>query len=825
MGDSRCNRRSPGGNNAAQVRAAPKLQKVFGTKALAVFKNVTYSKTMSPRFLFSTFLLAPFAALHAADGLPPAKIEFSRDVRPILSENCFACHGFDKSARKADLRLDTQEGGMKTTDGVTAVVPGKPEASELIARILTTDEDDVMPPKKSGKHLTATQKETLKRWIEQGAAYQKHWSFEPPRRVTPPTVAGASHPVDRFIQARLAEEKLALSRMADNTTLIRRVSLDLIGLPPKPEEVDAFVEAAAKDAEAAYRELVERLLRSPHYGERWGRWWLDQARYADSNGYSIDAPRQIWKYRDWVIGALNADMPFDQFTIEQLAGDLLPSATESQKIATGFHRNTQINQEGGIDKEQFRIDSVFDRVATTGTVWLGLSVGCAQCHDHKFDPIEQKEYYRLFAFLNNQDEPVLKVFDSTVNAAELTKEFKAAEAALSTMVKERYAEVAAWEGKLKESEFRRIVSPGVQKIVAKPANNRKLTENLALFAVFVLPSDPIRVLNDRYTELDALLNQGTTTLVMSELSKPRKTTVFIKGDFTRPADEVTPGTPAVLHAFQKPDGQPTRLDLARWIVSPQNPLSARVIMNRVWQQYFGRGIVETENDFGLQGTPPSHPELLDWLAVELMERKWSLKEMHRIIVASQTYRQSSADRADLREKDPNNYLLARQQRLRLDAEIVRDVCLAASGLLSEKLGGPPVYPPIPDGVMGVGQVKRVWTVSKGDDKYRRGLYTFVYRASPPPALTVFDAPDGFSSCTRRIRSNTPLQALTLMNDSSFFEFAGALEKVIGKDGIETAFRRCTSRVPKADEVAILKKLAPLNAARALLNLDETLTRE
>jgi mono/diheme cytochrome c family protein len=780
---------------------------------------------MRTRFLFGILGMAPLAALHAASGPSSAKVEFSRDVRPILSENCFACHGFDKAARKADLRLDVRENAVADLGGYAAIVPGKPDSSELIRRIATQDEDDVMPPVKSKKHLTPAQMDTLRRWIEQGATYQKHWSFEAPRRTTPPVIAGVSHPVDRFIEARLAAEKLAPSKMADSPTLIRRVSLDLIGLPPTPGEVDAFLQASAKDAEAAYRELVERLLKSPHYGERWGRWWLDQARYADSNGYSIDAPRQIWKYRDWVIDALNADMPFDGFTIEQLAGDLLPDATESQKIATGFHRNTQINQEGGIDKEQFRVDSVFDRVATTGTVWLGLSVGCAQCHDHKFDPIKQKEYYRLFAFLNSQDEPTMKVLDPGVDVKALTAEFKTIETKLNGMAKARAGEITAWEEKLNGSEFRKILSPTVRKIVEKPANKRKLTENLALFAIFVLPSDPIRVLNDRYTELDAQLNQGTTTLVMKELPAPRKTTVFIKGDFTRPADEVTPGTPAVLHAFEQPAGQPTRLDLARWIVSPQNPLTARVIMNRVWQQYFGRGIVETENDFGLQGTPPSHPELLDWLACEFMEQKWSLKEMHRLIVTSHTYRQSSSDRPDLREKDPNNYLLARQQRLRLDAEIVRDVGLTASGLLSPKLGGPPVYPPIPEGVMGQGQVKRAWNVSKGEDKYRRGIYTFVYRASPPPSLNVFDAPDGFSSCTRRIRSNTPLQALTLMNDSSFFEFATALEKIIRKDGIETAFRRCTSRTPKAEELAVLKKLDTLNAARALLNLDETFTRE
>jgi hypothetical protein len=765
----------------------------------------------------STFALT---SLHAA---APAKIEFNRDVRPILSENCFACHGFDPKHREADLRLDTFDGATQDRDGSRGIVPGDLSKSDAWQRIISEDKDELMPPPKSHKPpLTARQREILKTWIEQGAKYERHWSFEPPKRVSlhPPT----AHPIDYFIEKKLEENSLKSSPQADATTLIRRVSLDLTGLPPTPSEMDAFIQAAAKDADAAYRDLVGRLLKSPHYGERWGRWWLDQARYADSNGYSIDAPRQIWKFRDWVIDALNADMPFDQFTIEQLAGDLLPNATEAQKIATGFHRNTQINQEGGIDKEQFRIDSVFDRVATTGTVWLGLSIGCAQCHDHKFDPIEQKEYYRLFAFLNNQDEPTMKVSDPSVDVAGMTAEFKEVDAKLQALVKERYSEITEWEKEM-SPDFRKKLMPGIRKAADKPVNKRTLTDNVTLFTNIVNPSDPLRILSDRHKELDTLLNQGTTTMVMKELPKPRKTTVFIKGDFTRPADEVTPGTPKVLHAFETTSQQPNRLDLAKWIVSPQNPLTARVIVNRVWQQYFGRGIVETENDFGMQGTAPSHPELLDWLAMEFMAQKWSLKELHRTIVTSHTYRQSSSNRPELRDNDPANYLLARQTRLRLDAEVVRDVALTASGLLSPKLGGPPVYPPIPDGVMGVGQVKRVWSVSKGTDKYRRGLYTFIYRASPPPSLTVFDAPEGFNSCTRRIRSNTPLQALTLMNDSGFFEFATALEQIIAKDGLETAFKRCTARTPKPDELVVLQKLDTLNAARTLLNLDETVTRE
>jgi hypothetical protein len=753
------------------------------------------------------------ATLHAAQ--PQPQISFNRDVRPILSENCFACHGFDPKHRQADLRLDTFAGATEDHDGSRGIVPGDLTQSAAWQRIISTDPDEVMPPPKSHKPpLSPAQRTILKTWIEQGAKYERHWSFEPPK-----PSPGSS--IDSFIQDRLAQEKLSPSPAASPATLIRRVSLDLTGLPPTPEEVAAFL---ADPSDQAYSKLVDRLLQSPHYGERWGRWWLDQARYADSNGYSIDAPRQIWKFRDWVIDALNADMPFDQFTIEQLAGDLLPNASESQKIATGFHRNTQINQEGGIDKEQFRIDSVFDRVATTGTVWLGLSIGCAQCHDHKFDPIEQKEYYQLFAFFNNQDEPTLKIFDQNLDVRELTQEFKQLETRIKTFIQDHASELDAWEAGLTPA-IKKSLSSFLTKILAVPKNKRSFAQTQSLFAASVGGVGTFRELNDRYKEIDTLLNQGVTTLVMKELPKPRKTTIFIKGDFTRPADEVTPGTPGVLHPFKSTPHQPNRLDLAKWIVSLENPLTARVIVNRIWQQYFGRGLVETENDFGMQGTTPSHPELLDWLATELLAKKWSLKDIHRLIVTSHTYRQSSSNRPDLREKDPGNYLLARQSRLRLDAEVVRDVALSASGLLAPQIGGPPVYPPIPDGVMGQGQVKRTWTVSKGTDKYRRGLYTFIYRASPPPTLTVFDAPEGFTTCTRRIRSNTPLQALTLMNDSGFFEFATALEKIIQSESLDAAFRRCTSRPPHPDELAILQKLDPLTAARTLLNLDETVTRE
>ena len=720
-----------------------------------------------------------------ADDATATKLSYDRDIRPILAEHCFACHGFDDQAREADLRLDNRQAALDAG----AIVPGDASKSQLYQRVITEEHDQLMPPEHTGKKLSAKQKSVLQRWIQEGADYQKHWAFERPVRTDPPRTRPDQNPIDAFVQKKLSEAKLKPSPAAAPETLIRRASLDITGLPPTTQQIDAFLVESQANPEEAYRKLVDSLLACPHYGERLGRWWLDQARYGDSNGYSIDAPRQIWLYRDWVINALNKDMPFDQFTIEQLAGDLLPNATQDQKIATGFHRNTQINQEGGVDPEQFRIDSVFDRVATTGTVWLGLTIGCAQCHNHKYDPITQEEYYQIFAFLNNQDEPELKI------------------------------ESSEGEGK------------------------------------------PI------------------STMVMKERDKPRETHLFIKGDFTRRSQKVTPGTPSVLHplkavlaersdkqvppaAVDSADGQCqedekntdvkkeakkdaseevkdkakddtnepkqaslNRLDLARWIVDRDNPLVARVIVNRIWQHYFGRGLVESENDFGLQSTLPSHPELLDWLAVEFMENGWSLKHLQRLIVTSETYRQSSKRTAELDQVDPYNLLLARQQRLRLEAEIVRDVSLQASGLLVPKFGGPPVYPPIPDGVMNQGQVKRDWKTSQGDDRYRRGVYTFVFRATPPPSLNVFDAPDGFSSCTRRIRSNTPLQALTLMNDAGFFEFAQALEKIIQHQGLAEAFRRCTSRKPTASELTILEKLDTLNAARALLNLDETISRE
>ncbi len=757
----------------------------------------------------------------------PKTIRYNRDVRPILAENCFACHGFDAASRAAGLRLDTSEGAFAELDsGETAIVPGNVEKSQLLSRIESSDHGLVMPPPESKKQLTASQKRMLRSWIEQGAVYEKHWAFEPPSAEAPPVVdSSVSNPIDSFIVEKLKASGLRLSAPAVPEVQLRRLYLDTIGIPPTPEQIDQFLVHCQVDADGAYRQAVDRLLASPGYGERWGRWWLDQARYADSNGYSIDAPRQIWPYRDWVIDALNSDLSFDQFTIEQLAGDLLPNPTEAQIIATGFHRNTQINQEGGIDPEQFRIDSVFDRVATTGTVWLGLTIGCAQCHNHKFDPIEQREYYQLFAFFNNQDEPTRPVYPADLNVKELRERRKTLNSEVASYLAPRHPQIQQWVGELSEARIKEL-GKDIQNAIK--ASDRNTAQWRLLYAVELGKSDAeFQKLSRQLQEVDTALEPKVTTMVLHELPKPRKTTVYIKGDFTRPAEIVQCGTPSALpgQLVSNDSRRLTRLDLARWLVHRSNPLTPRVIANRIWHQYFGRGLVETENDFGLQGTPPSHPELLDWLATELVAHDWSLKHLQRTILTSNVYRQSSHETAEHIERDRDNLLLSRQRRLRLDGELVRDVGLAASGLLSKKMFGPPVFPPIPDGVMTQGQVKREWKASVGEDRYRRGIYTFLYRATPPPSLNVFDVPDGFSACTRRIRSNTPLQALTLMNDEGFIEFAVELKAVIEREGLTNAFRRCTGRSPEENEVEILSELDSLNAARAILNLDETITRE
>ena len=676
-----------------------------------------------------------------------------------------------------------------------AVKPGNPSES-LLLRAVEQSGDLKMPP---GRKLSPEQTDVIRKWIADGALWGTEpgkdaaaatskpkgadwWAFQPVEHPAPPAVLRMDwvrNPIDRFILARLEKEKLTPSPEASPATLLRRVTLDLTGLPPSPLEIRDFLADSRPDA---YERVVDRLLASLHYGERWGRHWLDVARYADSDGYTIDAPRTMWRYRDWVINAINSDMPFDRFVIEQIAGDMLPNATTDQLIATGFNRNTPSNFEGGIDFEQYRVEAVVDRVSTAGAAFLGLTVGCARCHDHKFDPISQKEFYQLVAYFNNTDEitteaerydfnrPILPV--PTPEEIARKKAFDAQWSALSKELVAYVRELAA-----------RPRKPGDP----DPSKDPELVERV----------QNLRELRRREPKL-------TTALVMRELPQPREAYIHLGGDFTRQGAAVKPAIPAVLP--QLPAGANTRLDFGRWLVDDRNPLTARVTVNRFWQEYFGKGLVETENDFGAQGAKPSHPELLDWLASEFMRAKWSSKAIHRLIVTSAVYRQSSSQRRDVEEVDPYNKLLARQNRLRLDAEIIRDSAVSASGLLTDKIGGPSVYPPIPEGAMSVTQVSGAWPTETGPDRYRRGLYTFFRRSAGFPGLVVFDAPDATSACTRRVRSDTPLQALSTLNDETFTEFAEGLAARVLKEAsgdnrerIRYAFLLVIGRAPRAEE--------------------------
>lgn len=1161
----------------------------------------------------------------AAAAPPAEKLSFSRDVRPILATKCLACHGPDDHGRQADLRLDTFEGAT-----ASAVKPGDPAASELIRRILCDDADEVMPPASSRKTLTDAQKEILRRWVAEGAKYEEHWAFVPPSRAAVPAVRGtgwARNEIDRFIAARLDQEVLEPSPEADRLTLIRRVSLDLIGLAPSVEEAEAFAASTAPDA---YEQLVDRLLASPHYGERWGRRWLDLARYADTNGYEKDRPRTVWPYRDWVIRSLNDDLPFSQFTVEQLAGDMLPGATPDQLTATGFHRNTMLNEEGGIDPLEFRFHAMTDRVATTGTTWLGLTLGCTQCHTHKYDPIQHTEYYGVMALLNNADEPDFELpspdrdrqiaarraeadrllralpekwpvadvewetphpalvetesgqaaqiqgdqsllFPATGPEGEtvtielatprggidrlrldamadpslpkqgpgrtphgnfvlseiVIEAAPAASLADGTVAWKRipivsaeadveqpsYLVAAAFDGDEKtgwavhapgkplnvtrtatfrfaepvdlggETRWRiRLVEKSVpshtigrprislgRPVDSKPeqlaerrrslregayeawlakergrtvawtdlrpaamrtnlplltleadnsviasgditkddtyeltfdnvpagttairlealpddrlpaggpgltyyegpkgdfflgefqvfAGDRKLkirtasesyaknnfganTSAMATTdgnpetgwtcagrfgeahqAVFVLDeplaaAGPLKVTlrfgrhyacslgrfrigvtahpgggpaRDIPREIDTLLAlpaaqltddqrqrlsdffllstpelaapakairdlreppAAPATLVFRERppENPRPTHRHHRGEYAQPKEVVAAGVPAVL-LKGKGDAPGDRLAFARWLVSRDNPLTARVIVNRQWSAFFGQGLVRSQGDFGVQGDAPTHPELLDWLACELQESGWSLKTLHRRIVLSATYRQASRITPESLARDPQNRLLSRAPRVRIDAELVRDLALQAAGTLSDKMYGPPVYPPQPAGVTDIAYGGAAWNPSGGEDRLRRGLYTFLKRTAPYAMFTTFDGPTGEVCLAQREVANTPLQALTMLNDPVLIDAAERLGQLAAEQSGDDAgritklFRLCVTRPPTADELARLQAFvasrrsqgAKLDAtaersvwnavARALLNLDETITR-
>jgi hypothetical protein len=983
---------------------------------------------------------------------------FTSRVRPILARHCFKCHGPDEKARKAKLRLDVRTEAVKpAASGAIPIVPGKADESDLIQRIFADDANERMPPVAAKLPLSEPDKQILKQWIAAGAEYKTHWAFIPPRSGSPPRVGKASwarNSIDTFILAQIEAAGSQPSEQADRSTLVRRLSLDLVGLPPTPAEVHAFLEDRSPNA---YERLVDRLLASPHHGERWARRWLDLARYADTNGYEKDRMRSIWPYRDWVIQAVSSDMPFDRFTIEQLAGDLLPAATASQKIATGFHRNTMLNEEGGIDPQEFRFYAMTDRVATTATVWLGLTLGCAQCHTHKFDPIPHRDYYQFMALLNNADEPEMAVptpkaarrrheLEEQINVlvADLPNHFppidKTNRDDLRSLEERREANLEGrfreWAGREAAQTVRwRVLRPTkatanlplltvqedgsifasgdqskrdlytlrfsteLDRITAirlevladerlpnggpgriyyegpagdfflseltvragnKPVSLKQATasgqdpaavaaaldgdpqtgwstgdgQGSAHAAVFQLvtplyqPADlVIELLFERYyaaglgrfrisvtTDPQPITARATpaaiedllmiplerrtpdqtvqlrrhylmvapelakeraaieqlrkgmppfpTTLVMKERppENPRPTFMRNRGEYLQPTDRVQPAVLSILPSLPK-DAAPDRLALARWLVSPDNPLSARVTMNRQWAAFFGRGLVRTAEDFGYQGEPPSHPELLDWLALELPRQGFSLKRMQKIIVMSATYQQSSRTTPELLTKDPENRLLARGPRVRLEAEVIRDAALRASGLLSERIGGPSVFPPQPAGVTTEGTYGGLdWKVSPGGDRYRRGLYTFTKRTAPFAMATTFDAPSGEVCVARREVSNTPLQALTLLNDPVFQDAAQTLGRLMTsqagpvEERIDSLFRRCLTRAPDRDEVSQLTgffqaqkrrcELKELDAAkiagpgdgdtneraawtvlaRVLLNLDEAVTK-
>ncbi|MFN0125446.1 MAG: PSD1 and planctomycete cytochrome C domain-containing protein [Verrucomicrobiales bacterium] len=730
-------------------------------------------------------------ALLASLALPPgaaaadAAVEFDREIRPILSDNCFACHGPDENKRKAGRRLDTREGIFATTEGVTAVVPGQSDASALIQRAISHDPDEVMPPPKSGKQLTPAQIEKLRHWIDQGADWQAHWAFEPPARPATPAVNDAGwvrNPIDAFVRERLEQEKLAPQGEAEARTLIRRLSLDLRGLPPTPEEVEAFL--ADSDA-GAYGALVDRLLASPHYGERMAQMWLDLARFADSDGYHDDTPRSMWRFRDYVITAFNANKRFDEFTVEQIAGDLLPDATVEQRIASAFHRNGPTSSEGGADANEYAAKYAVDRVNTTSTTWLGVTLQCAECHDHKYDPFTTREYYQLFAFFNQVPE---KVLERTLHVAPLmAAPTPEQEAKLGELTRQ----VAALEQQLK------ALMPEAPAAAAEELNKQLAAANQA---------------RDEFPKSFPQLR------VMADVPEPRPTHILVRGDYRSPGDQVSPGVPASLGKLL--DGlNPNRLALARWLTQPQHPLTARVKVNRLWQMIFGVGLVKTSEEFGSQGERPSHPELLDWLAVEFVESGWNVKHMLKLIVTSATYCQSSKISPGLLELDPENRLLARGARFRLPAETVRDNALAVAGLLdrTRAVGGPSVKPYQPGDLwreFSYGDsADKTYVRDKGADLYRRSIYTFWKRSILYPSYAIFDAPNREVCTARRPVTNTPLQAYVLLNDESFVEAARVLAQKVSAEHPEDfskqlhrAFHLALARPPSAAEAATMENL-------------------
>lgn len=924
----------------------------------------------------SRFQMVLIGGLAAVLSLPALAepISFGRDIRPVLTSKCFKCHGPDEAARQAGLRLDTFEGATAVLkSGVTAIVAGDGNEGALFERITTHDDNDRMPPPKMGPPLDEATVALLRQWVGEGAVYEPHWSFVKPAKAPLPPVADPlwpRNPIDHFIAKGQQEAGLTHAPEADKYTLLRRVYLDLTGLPPSPEQVEAFI---ADTSAVAYEKVVEELLASPRYGERWARIWLDLARYADTKGYEADRHRDMWRFRDWVINAFNEDMPFDEFTIEQLAGDMLPDATLDQQLATAFHRNTMTNDEGGTDNEEFRSAAIIDRVNTTMESWMGLTMGCAQCHTHKYDPITQKEFYQFYAFLNETQDADLYPEESPVlpaptpeqqqELAFLQERLEHVTAALHDALPARGPGQEAWEQKITTGDsgapvsgaweslgpipqenfevafasdggldvastelaapegyawiarpdwsdeavhelegqtaityLRRTIqtaaptpypikvgsndaiqvwlngvevhSNKIQRSIAKGSDEVLLNlvagDNLVLMKITNaggnyafsyespfegLPADMVALaalppaerspagadqlfayyrdniapelapFREQRAGIQAEIDKTNAAIpkipVLRELppDQRRVTRLFQKGSFLNPGEEVLPGTPAFLPPMPY-DAPRNRLGLARWLVDRENPLTARVLVNRFWTQFFGIGIVETAEDFGTQGELPVNQPLLDWLAVDLMENGWSMKQLCRTIVTSATYRQASAVTPESEAKDPYNRLLARGPRFRLEAEMVRDQALEASGLLSDKMFGPSVKPPQPDGVWQVVYSGDAWTAADGQDRYRRGLYTYWRRTAPYPSMLAFDAPSREVCTVRRIRTNTPLQALVTLNDPVYIEAAQAMARRVLREAPEPdldarlryAYLLAACRPPEDAELETLRAL-------------------
>ncbi|MBY0527919.1 MAG: PSD1 and planctomycete cytochrome C domain-containing protein [Gemmataceae bacterium] len=749
------------------------------------------------------------------------KIDFAREVLPILSDNCFQCHGPDAAARKGDLRLDTREGALRKEDPV--IVPGKSGASSLLQRVTSSKKSEMMPPPKSNKKLTPAQIGTLQRWVDQGAAWGKHWAFEKPERQPLPAVRNQAWPrngIDAFVLARLEKAELAPSPEADRVKLLRRVTLDLTGLPPTPAEVDAFLKDGSQDA---YEKAVDRLLASPRFGERMVWEWLDAARYADSNGYQGDGERTMWPWRDWAIRAFNDNMPFDRFTVAQLAGDLLPNATHEQKLATAFLRNHMINGEGGRIAEENRVDYVMDMAETTGTVWLGLTMTCCRCHDHKFDSLAQKEYYGLFAVFNQtpvtggggdpQSKPVLEQM-SDKDRAELAGVQKQIDDAGTELDKLEESLFPRAQGKpIDDSPRAKDLPKEIKDVLKQPAGKRNKNQLALLEKHFagkeVAYVDQLKALNRLVGARDDVNRRIVRVMVMEDMLKPRDTFILDKGLYNKPKAKVPAGVPAVLPPLPA-DAPLNRLTLARWIASADNPLTARVIVNRFWQQFLGIGLVKTVDDFGVQGERPPHQELLDWLALDFVDSGWDVKKLCRRIVTSATYRQSSRVTPALAELDPENRLLARGARHRLPSWMIRDQALAASGLLVDKIGGPSVKPYQPAGIWEEATFgNKRYQQDKGEALYRRSVYTFWRRIVGP---TMFFDTAARQTCTvKQTRTNTPLHALTTLNDVQFVEAARVLAErvlmmadVTDDQRIEHAFRFVLARKPDEQELPILR---------------------